>query len=43
VPVLEAQCGRPVVVNLQATVWAVLRQLGVWQPVDGWGRLLAAS
>lgn len=37
---LEAATGKPVVTSNQATIWAVLRRLGVTEPIHGFGRLL---
>ena len=37
---LEASIGKPVVTSNQATIWAVLRRLGVTEPIHGFGRLL---
>ena len=37
---LEASIGKPVVTSNQATIWAVLRKLGVTEPIYGFGRLL---
>jgi maleate isomerase len=38
---LEAALGKPVVGSNQATLWYVLRHLGIAEPVPGLGRLLA--
>jgi maleate cis-trans isomerase len=43
IPRLEAEFGKPVFVNLQSTVWAVQNLLGIWQPISGWGQLLASA
>lgn len=37
---LERDLGRPVVTSLTATLWAILRAVGVGEPVRGYGRLL---
>ncbi len=41
VPALEAELGKPVMVNLSAEIWHSLIRSGVVPPVDGWGCLLA--
>ena len=38
---LEQRTGKPVVSSNQATIWAAFRQLGLTQPIEGYGRLLA--
>lgn len=38
---LEAATGKPVVTANQATVWTLLRKMGLERPIDGYGRLLA--
>jgi maleate cis-trans isomerase len=43
IPRLEEEFGKPVFVNLQSTVWSVLHLLGCWQPLSGWGKLLASA
>ena len=42
IPLLEAEFGKPVLINLSATIWASLRASGIHKPVQGWGRLLAS-
>jgi len=42
IPLLEAEFGKPVLINLSATIWATLRAAGLSKPVQGWGRLLAS-
>lgn len=37
---LEKLTGKLVIAANQATIWAVLRKLGITEPVDGFGRLL---
>jgi len=37
----ERQFGKPVITTNQATLWAVLRAMGVGKPLPDWGRLLA--
>ena len=37
---LEQRTGKPVVSSNQATIWATFRNLGMTQPVQGFGRLL---
>jgi maleate cis-trans isomerase len=43
IPVLEAEFGKPVVMNLTATLWAALHNSGASRPVEGWGKLLAGG
>lgn len=38
---MEDRLGRPVITVNQATIWAVLRRLGLWSPVKGYGCLMA--
>lgn len=38
---LERKLGKPVVTSNQATVWSMLRLVGVDQPIAGYGRLFA--
>ena len=38
---LEDEIGKPVVTSHSATLWSVLNQAGVTEPVYGYGRLLA--
>ena len=40
---LEAEFGKPVLLNLNSSLWAALRQGGRGLPVDGGGMLLASS
>jgi maleate isomerase len=40
---LERHAARPVVSSNQALVWDVKRQLGIGEPVSGYGRLLGAA
>ena len=42
IPLLEAEFGKPVVINVSATIWATLRAAGMSKPVPSWGRLLAS-
>jgi arylmalonate decarboxylase len=42
IPLLEAEFGKPVLINLSATIWATLHAAGLSKPVQGWGRLLAS-
>jgi len=42
IPLLEAEFGKPVLINLSATIWATLHAAGLRKPVEGWGRLLAS-
>jgi maleate cis-trans isomerase len=42
IPLLEAEFGKPVLINLSATIWATLHAAGLRKPVQGWGRLLAS-
>jgi maleate cis-trans isomerase len=37
---LERKIGRPVVTSNQALLWASLRALGVFEPIEGLGKLL---
>ena len=37
---LEKETGKPVTTSNQAAVRAILKLAGVWQPVQGYGRLL---
>jgi maleate cis-trans isomerase len=37
---LEKEFKKPVVSNVVATIWHVCRLLGIWKPVQGYGRLL---
>ncbi len=37
---LEQRTGKPVVTSNQATIWAALRQVGICQPIHGFGTLL---
>jgi maleate cis-trans isomerase len=41
VPALEAELGKPVLINLTAEVWHALIRPGVIAPVQGWGCLVA--
>jgi maleate cis-trans isomerase len=41
IPALEAEFGKPVLINLSAEIWQTLICPGVIPPVAGWGRLLA--
>lgn len=41
IPILETELGKPVLVNLTASIWLALREAGISRPVQGWGRLLA--
>jgi maleate cis-trans isomerase len=43
VAALEQRTGKPVVTSNQATIWTVLRALGITTPIGGFGRLLAAA
>ena len=38
---MEDRLGRTVVTVNQATIWTVLRKLGLWSPVEGYGRLMS--
>ena len=38
---LEQEFGKPVVTNTQAWIWTALKAMGLNQPVEGYGRLLA--
>jgi maleate isomerase len=40
VEALEKRTGKPVVTSNQATIWAALRQVGIRQPIHGFGKLL---
>jgi maleate isomerase len=40
---IEAEVGKPVVVNTAATLWDMLRRLGKWKPIPGRGFLLSGS
>jgi maleate cis-trans isomerase len=40
VEALEKRTGKPVVTSNQATIWAAFRQIGVRQPIHGFGKLL---
>jgi maleate cis-trans isomerase len=42
VPVLEAEFGKPVFLNLNSSLWAALRDVDLQQPVKGEGMLLAS-
>jgi maleate cis-trans isomerase len=42
IPLLEAEFGKPVLINLSATIWASLHAANLHKPVQGWGRLLAS-
>jgi maleate cis-trans isomerase len=42
IPALEAELGKPVMINLSAEIWHALICPGVIEPVEGWGRLLAS-
>ena len=42
VPVLEAEFGKPVFLNLNSSLWAALRGVELRQPVKGEGMLLAS-
>ena len=41
IPALEAELGKPVLINLSAEIWQTLVAPGVIPPVAGWGCLLA--
>jgi uncharacterized protein (DUF952 family)/maleate cis-trans isomerase len=41
IPALEAELGKPVLINLSAEIWHMLIQPGVIPPVEGWGCLVA--
>ncbi len=41
IPALEAELGKPALINLSAEVWHALVSTGVIPPVTGWGCLLA--
>lgn len=41
VPELEQAFGKPVITNTLACTWSLCRRLGVWQPKQGYGRLIA--
>jgi maleate cis-trans isomerase len=43
IPALEAELGKPVLVNLSAEIWHALICTGVVPPVKGWGRLLESG
>lgn len=43
IPALEAELGKPVLVNMSAEIWHALVCPGIVPPVDGWGRLLASN
>lgn len=43
VPMLEAEFGKPVFVNMVGLIWSTLRRPGVVPPIQGWGRLLASE
>ncbi len=43
IPTLEAEFGQPVFINLTAMLWQALRQGGCWQPIQGWGQLMASA
>jgi maleate cis-trans isomerase len=43
IPALEAELGKPVLVNLSAEIWHLLVCPSIVPPVDGWGRLLAGK
>lgn len=40
---LEAEFDKPVVTNNTAHAWHVTRMLDLWQPREGWGRLLGGA
>jgi maleate cis-trans isomerase len=40
---IEATHGKPVVTSNQAGAWLALRQIGIADPVPGYGRLLAST
>jgi maleate isomerase len=40
---LEEEFGKPVITNLQATIWDVCHRLGCWTAIEGHGRLLASA
>jgi maleate isomerase len=40
VEALEKRTGKPVVTSNQATIWAAFRQIGIRQPIHGFGKLL---
>jgi maleate cis-trans isomerase len=42
IPLLEAEFGKPIFLNLNAALWAALRGSAQRQPIEGWGRLLAS-
>ena len=42
IPLLEAEFGKPVFLNLKAALWAALRGAEQRRPVEGWGSLLAS-
>jgi maleate cis-trans isomerase len=39
---LEAEFGKPVLLNLNCSLWAALHAAGRGLPIEGWGRLLAS-
>ena len=43
VPILEAEFGKPVFVNMVGLIWGSLRKPGIVPPIEGWGRLLASA
>lgn len=43
VPLLEAEFGKPVFVNMVGLVWGSLRKPGILPAIEGWGRLLASD
>lgn len=40
IPILEQHTGKPVVASSPATTWLALREAGIQDPVEGFGRLL---
>jgi maleate cis-trans isomerase len=42
IPALEEEFGKPVLTNLNSEIWNALIRPGVIEPVQGWGRLVAA-
>ncbi|MCC7105810.1 MAG: hypothetical protein IT307_11765 [Chloroflexi bacterium] len=43
IPILEAEFGKPVILNLNASLWLALKEAGKQRSVQGWGRLLAGE
>jgi uncharacterized protein (DUF952 family)/maleate cis-trans isomerase len=41
IPALEAELGKPVLINMSAEIWHGLVQPGIVPPVEGWGCLVA--